>query len=214
MNDNFDLEIGKAIETALIVGRNTWIDKAQKGLKSSREQYIRAISDVYVEDTNSGYIELRGTFPVMIETGFTSFDMKMNFSKSTKKRKGKNGRWYLTIPFRHYTSGTTNVMPSKILKAARKLRNGGVLREAIVRDLGFGPQTSKTGYRWKNSKYDGLRRVVKNYESSTRGYYMTFRRVGSASDPRAFIHPGYKGLHAIEEVKKNAEKAFFDALGD
>lgn len=213
-NSNLDLVFSNAVKTSLAVARSTWIDKAQTGLKSSRESYIAGISDVYLEDELSGYVELKGKLPIMLELGFSSFDMKDGFSKSLKKKESKEGSWYLTIPFRHYTSGNTNVMPRKILNAAKKLGNNQVLSAAIVRDLGYRPQVSFTGYEWKNSKYDSLKHVVKQYKNSKRGTYITFRRVSENSDKRAFIHPGYKGLNAIDDVARAAEKAFYDAIGD
>lgn len=213
MNDFIDDIASEALKATLTYAKDSWTEEAQKGLKSTRPEYIPAIRGVFMESPLSGYIELVGRFPVMLEEGFSSFDMKDGFMKSPKKKETKDGNWYLTVPYRHRTSGNTSVMPNSIKKHATKLSDGDRLSQLLVRQLGYEPQTSKTGYAWENSKFDSLQRIVKEYSGGAkRSQYMTFRRVSSKSDPKSWIHPGYKGLKALEKVSKKAEEFFYDYM--
>lgn len=202
----------QALITALNVARDQWIKEAQEGLHRSRQDYLSGLTKPKIQGME-GSISLKGDWPVMLEKSFSSFDLKDGFSKSRYKKMGKGGRWYLSIPFRHYTSGY-NKMPQAILKVARKLQNGEALEEALVRDLGFSPQVSFTGYQWKNSQFDSLNRIIKEYKNKKSSQYMTFRRVSQKSPAESWQHPGFKGLHAADKVAKKAEEAFYQVLGD
>lgn len=212
MKSELDKAIQVALEASLNTARNAWIGIAQKELKSSREAYINAITGVEVSP-GRGSISLVGDFPCMIEEGFAPYDMKDGFSRSSYRKKGRSGQWYMRVPFRHYTSGHTNVMPKKVLNLARKLQNGEIIDSSILRDLGVEPGISWTGYAHRATKYDGLRRVVKDYGKTKRSTYQTFRTVSENSPGNSWIHPGYKGLKALDKVEEEAENAFRKALG-
>lgn len=213
MNDAFEDELKDLFHQVINTARNIWITEAQNGLSSTREQYINAISEVKYTGDYSGYIELRGSFPVMIEEGFPSYDMKEKF-KNSKAAKKDGENWYVTVPFRHTTSkGKANSLPSNVLAKARGLSDGERLTEAIVRELGYKPQTSHTGYHWKNAKYDSLQRIIKEYPTKRSSQYLTFRRASNKSDPASWIHPGYKGLHALDKVQKATEEIVY-SFGD
>lgn len=88
----------------------------QSDLKSTRSTYHAGIQRPVIVIGNvmiMGKVELVGMLPNMLESGIDPFDMKEGFRRSAKAIrkmvKGKNGamemRWYLTIPFRHATSG-------------------------------------------------------------------------------------------------------------
>lgn len=203
-----------AVKATLAYARDRWIEEAQSGLKSSRSDYIQGLSGIYMSSPTSGYIELRGTFPVMTELGYGPYDMKSGFERSSNVKMSKEGKWYLTIPYRHSTSGgSINVMPSVIEARARQLNHGEQLAQAVVRQLGYKPETSWTGYKHKNSKYDSLTRIVKEYKSGRKhSQYKTWRRVSETSDPRSWMHPGYRGLKAMPKVEKDAGKFFYSYL--
>lgn len=194
------------VKATLSYSRNELISEAQSKLNTSRNDYISGVSAVYMEDDLNGKITLKGTWPVMVEEGFGPFDEKQGFFKSPKKKESQDGGWYLTIPYRHRTSGPVNVMPNNIKKYASKLDHKEVLIQSIINELGYKPQTSWTGYTWSNSKYDGLQRMVKEYTSGKKhGQYITFRRVSDKSNPKSWQHPGYKGLKAFDTVTPKAE---------
>ncbi len=220
-------DVGKAIDqiasdmvkATLSYARDELIQEAHNKLNSTSIEYKSAISPVVMENKLKGNVSLKGKFPAMLETGFTAFDEKIGFSRSPKKKKVNrwNGRdndpgWYLTIPYRHKTSGK-GALPSKIIKEAKNLNYGEYLTESLVRSLGYKPQTSFTGYKWRNAKYDNLNRIVKTYKSGQkRGQYITFRRVSDKSDSKAWIHPGFRGIKAFPNVSRKAEKFAYDYL--
>lgn len=102
-----------AIETAIYAAEKRIIRLATDGLNKTRREYIQNISRptfVFGNVMMFGKLELTGMLPNMLEQGATAFDMKEGFRKSNKTRwsiNKKNGirNWYLTIPFRHATSG-------------------------------------------------------------------------------------------------------------
>lgn len=209
----FEEFVSGAVKASLLYARSEWVGIAQQKLRSSREDYIAGISEVTMTGPYNGYIELKGKFPNMLETGFTGFDMKTGFANSPKRKTSKTGGWYLTIPYRHRTSGSVAPMPKDINKEAKKLGDRESLSEKLVASLGYKRETSHTGYRWKNAKFDGLTRVIKTYPSGMkRSQYLTFRRVSEKTDPGAWAHPGYHGLHAIDEVVTKTERFIYDYM--
>lgn len=213
LEKEFNKFINNALRATLNYARHEWISDAQQNLRSTREDYISGLQGVTITENNKGYIELKGSFPTMIEEGYSSFDMKMGFANSPKKKETPMG-WYLTIPFRHMTASKIYpTMPKNVFKEAKKLSTGDRLTEALVRDLGYKPETSWAGYEWKNSMYDSLTRIVKEYSSGkTHGHYTTFRRVSNKTDTNAWMHPGYQGLKALDRVAPKVEDFFYDYI--
>ena len=198
----FEQHVSDALKATLAYARATWTGIAQQNLKTSRETYVNAIEGVVMTDQFNGYIELRGSFPAMLEQGFDQFDIKSGFEKSPKVTNKPSGGWFLTIPYRHNTPGASSpTMPNNIYSRAKKLQSSKQLSEALVAALGYKRETSHTGYQWKNTMYDNLTRITKVYDSGKKhSQYITFRRVSDKSDPNSWIHPGYKGLKALDKV--------------
>ena len=204
-----------AIQSSLAIVRDRWQQEVQQKLKSSRMLYLQGLgfdSVVYPTDSMgfAGAVQLRGKFPNMLERGFSAFDIKIGFGKSSRVQKSKSGGWYLTIPFRHSSSGSNGMygapMPKDVYKAARKLTDGGKLSFPGAGDKSW------TGYQRKNTRYDGLTRIVKSYQSATQSQYYTFRRVSNNSDPMSWWHPGYRGVKIADKLMTVAQSTFVDML--
>lgn len=219
IGDAIDKIASDTVKATLSYARDELIYEAHTKLQSTSIEYKQAISGVIMDGPLQGHVQLDGKFPAMLEKGFGKLDEKRGFAKSPKKKKitrridGRNEPgWFLTVPFRHKTSGKGS-LPTKILKAAKDLNYGEYLNESLVRELGYSPQRSKAGYKWKNSKYDYMIRPVKTYKSGARrGQYVTFRRVSDMSDPKSWQHPGFKGIKAFPKVSQKAEKFAYDYL--
>lgn len=192
-----------------------WQTQASKELTSSRKDFINSII-VGEEGRFRGFVMLVGQVPNMIEDGAEPFDMKIGFLKSDKKKMGSSGP-YLTIPRRFATPGAlgessvfSEVLPEEIYAIVKDRKSGtSTLGGAISRGAGLKlpdipeqfrvPEVRQKivtksriweAYQNKASKYEGLQRVQKTYESATQGQYISFRRVSNNSDPDAWIHPG------------------------
>lgn len=218
LNDQLSAKISGAIQdsitTTLAIVKDRWQTEVQQKLNSSRPLYLMGLdfnSVVYPYGNNAfcGAVELHGKLPNMLETGFSSFDMKVGFSKSSKAIQKKGGGWYLTIPLRHSTPGSFmygSPMSKSIYSQAKKLGN----REHL--SFPGAGNTSWTGYRHKNKIHDGLTRIIKNYNNTSQSQYITWRRVSDKSDPKSWMHPGYAGIKVAEKLGPFANDTFSKLL--
>ncbi len=122
---------------------------------------------------------------VLIEEGAKPFDMKIGLLNSPKAKVGKNGKKYITVPFRHGTPGTSgfnSVMPTSLYQKIKSMPFGSVLKTGKIEGQDLSQYGKKT--HWKSGKFQGLTKVGR--EGHT-GYY-TFRRV--SEDSSGWIYPG------------------------
>jgi hypothetical protein len=203
-----------AISTTMMVTKSRWEQIAQQKLTTTRADYLLGLSadnSMVFPDAFTGVLTLRGKWPNKLETGFEAYDMKDGFKGSSRKKINKDGSWYLTIPFRHRTPGTSGsavggqAMPDDIYSQARTLKGGERLRGT---ETNYPPGQSWTGYAHKSGIYENMKKVTKTYDKATQSQYMTFRRVGENSDPQSWWHPGYAGLKALDTVEPFARKTF------
>ena len=177
-----------------------WKDEIKDNLHSTRKEYQKGIFQEQIDDFNIivGLTPRQSPMALMIEDGASQFDMKDGFEKSTspKKHFGKNGQWYINVPFRLATSGAigesfAGVMPKPIDKLAKALGSGESIKlDNIPKELQGLGKNKTSGYDHKFNIYEGLQRTEIGSEGEKRGGYVTFRRVSANSDPASFIHPG------------------------
>jgi len=213
---------------------------ASKNLRQTRQAYKRNINNP-VFGRMKGSITLTGTLPNMIEKGASPFDMKEGFARSKKIKKTKSGGWYLTIPFRHASSGSlgdsevfSGVMPKDIHDFAKKMKATitvpfiGVVRkgDSITakdlagskhgvlgsRDAIKGMGSKGKAYQHKSPIYAGLGRSKKFYQVFSQGSYSTFRRVGSGSAQNSWIHKGMKKRNFFGKAVNDAKLDYVVAL--
>src|SRR5690606_24474977 len=75
-----------AISSTLMATKSYWEQLAQQRLRTTRADYIlglNADNSVEFPDAYTGVLTLRGKFPNMLEEGFSAFDQKEGFSKSS-----------------------------------------------------------------------------------------------------------------------------------
>lgn len=189
-----------------------WRNEAKRNLGSTRRRYLNGIQ-VVQDGRLTNTIVLKGSLNNKIENGSPSYDMKQAFARSGKVKYTKDGGWYLSIPFRHATSGAlgeseafSSVMPKDLTKIARERAKSGKNTALRARDLPRALQQKSenktSGYKHKSSIYEGLKRVG-SFEEERDGVYMTFRRVSDKSNPKAFIHPGFKPRNFADKAMSN-----------
>jgi hypothetical protein len=88
--------------------RAKWIQLSYDKLHSSQQEYTRGISAVQRQG-NVAWVELRGTFPNMIEQGFDSYDLRDSLLQANDPSVsvGSDGQRYRAVFFRLGTEKTT-----------------------------------------------------------------------------------------------------------
>jgi len=185
-----------------------WEKLIDNTLHSTRTEYKRAIFSEQPDDYSVviGLTPRESQLAMMLESGASQFDIKEGFKKSGKRKLGKDGDWYLTVPFRWATaealgeSGVfSNKMPppiQKLVKTTKEPLKIGDLPKAF-QSLGV---NKTSGYTHKFTIYEGLHRREIGSGTEKRGGYMTFRRVSEKSDEEGWIHPGFQPLNLMEQA--------------
>ena len=220
---NFENLVNTTVRDTLAAVHAKWQSLAQQRLKTTLVDYLMGLNSEesvqypYNGSYSEGLITLVGKVATSLETGYQPYDMRKGFENSPKTHKTKDGGWYARVPFRHRTPGTSgvavggNAMPADIYGQAKDLKPGEAL---LGTEANHPPGTSWTGYQHKNGLYEGMTRVVKQYDSTAQAQYVTFRTISSKSDPKSWWHPGYKGAHVLNELVPFAQDTMnkiFDA---
>lgn len=230
-NDQFKEFVVKRLASRFY---ETWLQIAGQELHGSRAAYQRSIILVDRGRFRKA-VMLVNKFPNMLEQGASAFDMKNGFSLSSKKKISKSGKWYLHIPFRFATPGAlgesevfTDILPRRVYSLLRKKESlrtamGGQSRRRATLSLSELPEEyQKKGFReevanadrvfaryiHKTSIYQNIGRSVKTYENATQGQYVSFRTVGEASDPNAWIHQGLVARNLADKALQRLDIEF------
>ena len=208
-----------SVSDTLMATKSKWEQIAQQRLNTTRADYLlglNADNSLEFPDKMTGVLTLRGKWPNKLEDGFSAFDIKDGLMNGPNVKRKKDGGWYNTVPFRHRTPGHSgsavggSEMPTDIYSRARAMR--GNVQRLTSTETAYPPQTSWKGYTHKNGLYEGMVRNRKKYEKAIQSTYVTFRRVSDKSDPKAFWHPGFVGIKAVDSVVPFAEKTFKEVL--
>jgi hypothetical protein len=213
--------------------QRTWIQYAQGAtvsfsggtfrINSVSGAYVRSIEDgLRFPEDMTGEVFTTSPTGAIIESGSQPRDMKAKMLASPKARIGKDGKRFITIPFRHGTPGTVTMapMPQHIYDAAKNLgysrRNGELGSAAGTNRYTWGGKLGKSsegqrshsgahpgaGYTWKTGQFSGMAKMGQSGHSQ----YMTFRRLSENSDPKAWQHPGVKPRPIREAVVENTRE--------
>lgn len=194
-----------------------WEIQAQRELHSVRDIYKRSI---YVGDSGkyTGFVQLRGVLPNMIESGAAAYDMKPGFLSSPKAKQSKGGGVYFTVPFRWATSGSSGgsafsgIMP-KIVESIAKRNKPSIYSEKGMVQRGIGIKKVQLPAELQLPKkptnkapiHVGIVHETKTYEKSTGGKFTSFRRISNKSDPMSWIHSGFVARNLAEKALKSMD---------
>lgn len=179
--------------------RAEWIRLAGDELRSSKNDYVRAISEpVFSKKGMAFSISLEGALPNMLEKGWAGGDLRAFLDGAPRARRSKAGHLYNIIPFRHGSpgSGGRNVgkpMNSKVYDLAKRLGPGERLDSRKIMDPAIAAIV-----RRKMAKHH----TVGRYEGMIKsGGYMTFRVISEAN-PKGWIHPGIRARRLGGKVQR------------
>ena len=199
-----------------------WKNLIDKELKSSRNEYLRGIFIERVNPTEIifGLSNGESSLPLSIEEGHGPWDEKPFLLGSLKAKRTKDGKPFLTVPFRHATPQAiaeagifSSIMPQDVYQLAKNspmpLKRSqlpesqqipGVRKEINV------PGLKVPEYIHKAAKYEGLVRVeASSSENENRGQYMTFRRVSDNSDPNSWFNGGIIAKRLMDRALEIAQ---------
>lgn len=199
-----------------------WKNLIDKELKSSRNEYLRGIFIERVNPTEIifGLSNRESSLPLSIEEGHGPWDEKPFLLGSLKAKRTKDGKPFLTVPFRHATPQAiaeagifSSIMPQDVYQLAKNspmpLKRSqlpesqqipGIRKEIDV------PGLKVPEYIHKAAKYEGLVRVeASSSENENRGQYMTFRRVSDKSDPNSWFNGGIIAKRLMDRALEIAQ---------
>ena len=195
-----------------------WEQQIGDNLHSTRGEYMKGIFQESNSEENTVTIGLtprQSPMSLMIEDGAPQFDEKTGFAKSNKIKTGKDGKWYITIPFRYATPEALGESMSfasqlpqpimNIVKSQDKPLNLSEIQQGAPAYADIGRNVT-SGYEHKFNIYEGLHRVeIGSGQNEKRGAYMNFRRVSQNSDPASWIHPGFEAKHLMEAAVEDMD---------
>lgn len=191
-----------------------WEHLVDQNLHSTRSEYKKAIFSEQQDDYSIiiGLTPRESQLALMLEDGASIFDIKEGYKKSSKRKIGKDGKWYLTVPFRWATSEAlgesgvfANKMPAPIEKLVKVSKQPLTFNQlpGQFRQIG---SNKTSGYTHKSTIYEGLfREEIGSGSKEKRGGYFSFRRVSDNSDPLSWIHPGFTALKLMEKAAQETD---------
>lgn len=214
-----------AVERVAQSFQQHWKAIAGRELKQTREQYKNAIRlDRRQNFSVAVYLDPDQWLPNALEMGFSPFDMKVGFLKSSKVKWTKDNNPYLTIPFRFATPTAiadspvfSGRLPTAVHQKAKSIapqRRGLKLTEIpeefhIPKSVELRKRVEEVQRlkpEEKTSIYEGVRK--------TEGGYINFRRVSLSSHEDSWIHPGFNELNLAQKAMERLEPQIGDIVGD
>lgn len=214
--------------TADVVQR-TWINYASGAqvTYSGGTFRINSISGAYVRSIENGIrftenlvgeVTSNSPYGGILEDGQPARDMKPKMLASPKAKTGKDGKKYITVPFRHGSPTSVGMapMPKSVYSQAKKLNYSRTNGKLGTRTHTWGGKLGKSGlgqrshiaphagagYTWKTGAYSGMVRMGKKGHSQ----YMTFRRLSENSPPEAWMFPAVKARPIRQAVVENTRE--------
>lgn len=172
-------DFGRVVRAGIITDvYNNAVRIAETELNTSRQAYLNGIK---VTPTT---IEVVGFLPNAVENGLPTFDMKVGFGNSNKKKFNRKGNWYLTIPLQgEVLQVQQTFMPKDILYTLKGYNK--LTKDVAINTL------KQIEDRFQNNEVNFSKNV---------NMVPNFRRVGEKTDPSRFIHPGITARNILERA--------------
>lgn len=219
-------EINGAIADIAFATHAFIISKAQAELNSTRQDYLKGIEFIELGD-NSYLIGLNGSWANQLEDGYGPYNMQERLLASKKivdvgtragqpwVQIGKEGQKYAHVPFEKKpfskAGGASELAQSIQQMTATNMKGRKQKITSIFKDLEGNPLQGKVATaRSGNPMLDQLvkyQKSTKNAETgkvSTSSVYMNYRTISELGE--TWMHPGWSGLHALDEAEKYAEE--------
>ena len=138
----------------------------------------------------------------VVENGRSAYDIKKAFSRSDRKRRKKNGGWYIIIPFKTEKNedGSVSVINAKnndinstMKKIGEYKDNSGAIRGKYSYSGGKGTTGTGSVYRFPQQTKKGVR-------------YSYGKFVTASDRSSGWIYPAIKPHRIAEKLGKEAEK--------
>lgn len=144
-----------------------------------------------------------------LETGSSSFDIKIALLRSSKAKAGKNGL-YIDIPFDHTTSKRQR--GNQVTGYARR-----IVKALAQEAMASGQRRTAFKGRWSpDSKYRRQADMRIKPQGSKSASMTTFRRVSANSAADSWIYPAKPGLQIFKQVSDEVlavkDRVIADAL--
>lgn len=228
-------ELNSAIQDIAYATHAAIVAKAQAELNRTRQDYLKGLEFIELGD-NSFVISLKGEWASMLEDGFPSYDQTTKLLGSKKvvqvgSRAGQpwvqeaqsDGHKFARVPMEKQpfskAAGASELADSIKKMTAVNMQGRKQKITSIFKDLEGNPLQGKvaTG-RSKNPMLDQLVKYQKTYtnagsgKTTTQSVYVNYRTISEIGD--AWIHPGYKGLHAFADAEKYVEEQLDKIIKD
>jgi hypothetical protein len=186
-----------------------WEEEIDSSLHSARAEYKKGIFQES-PDENTVVLGLSPRFSkmsLMLEEGASAFDIKEGMANSPNRHLGKNGKWYITVPFKFATSEAlaesmsfSGKLPRPIEKLV-KVPSKPLQMDQIPTQYKALGENKTSGYTHKFNIYEGLQRQeIGSGKKEVRGGYINFRRISINSDKGSWQHPGFEALHLMDKA--------------
>jgi hypothetical protein len=228
----------EAVKSSTEIIQRTWIQYAQGArvnysggtfhVNTVTGSYVRSIQEgLRFKDDLTGEVFTTSPHGKIIEDGQPARDMKPKLLASPKAKVGKDGKKFITVPFRHGTPNTVGLpaMPAHIYAQAKNLgfsrRNSMLKRVWTGKTYEWGGRLGKSadgqrshiapsqrvnsegqGYTHRTGIYSGMVRMGQKNHAQ----YMTFRRLSENSDPRSWQYPAVKPRPIRDAVVENTRE--------
>lgn len=192
---------------------------AEGKLHKTASTYKQLLSGAITASSDNLVISMDGVLKGL-EQGYSARDMKPELLASANAKTAKDGSRYVDVPFRHAMTensryqGMPAEIKARVQSAVRAERATASSEGRDVRNpLRVTGSLPATNAKHATSIHSDMIRTSYSVGKQDRASYETVRRVSSKSDPSAWRHPGFRGVHAIRDAKNQIlklVKEFFD----